>query len=113
MPGYTHLQRAQPITFAHHLLAYAHMLCRDVTRLEDCRARMNECPLGSGMAGTTYPIDRFATAGELGFDRPMGNSFGRRQRPGLCAGIPGGLFDSDDAPLPFGGGDDPLVQLGV
>ncbi|MCB6900386.1 argininosuccinate lyase [bacterium 210917-DFI.7.65] len=75
MPGYTHLQRAQPITFAHHLLAYAHMLCRDVTRLEDCRARMNECPLGSGaLAGTTYPIDRFATAGELGFDRPMGNS---------------------------------------
>ena len=75
MPGYTHLQRAQPITFAPHLLAYAHMLCRDVTRLEDCRARMNECPLGSGaLAGTTYPIDRFATAGELGFDRPMGNS---------------------------------------
>ena len=75
MPGYTHLQRAQPITFAHHLLAYAHMLCRDVTRLEDCRTRMNECPLGSGaLAGTTYPIDRFATAGELGFDRPMGNS---------------------------------------
>ena len=75
MPGYTHLQRAQPITFAHHLLAYAHMLCRDVTRLEDCRARMTECPLGSGaLAGTTYPIDRFATAGELGFDRPMGNS---------------------------------------
>ena len=75
MPGYTHLQRAQPITFAHHLLAYAHMLCWDVTRLEDCRARMNECPLGSGaLAGTTYPIDRFATAGELGFDRPMGNS---------------------------------------
>ena len=75
MPGYTHLQRAQPITFAHHLLAYAHMLCRDVTRLEDCRARMNECPLGSGaLAGTTYPIDRFATAEALGFDRPMGNS---------------------------------------
>ena len=75
MPGYTHLQRAQPITFAHHLLAYAHMLCRDVTRLEDCSARMNECPLGSGaLAGTTYPIDRFATAEALGFDRPMGNS---------------------------------------
>ncbi len=75
MPGYTHLQRAQPITFAHHLLAYAHMLCRDVTRLEDCRARMNECPLGSGaLAGITYPIDRFATAEALGFDRPMGNS---------------------------------------
>ena len=75
MPGYTHLQRAQPITFAHHLLAYANMLCRDVTRLEDCMARMNECPLGSGaLAGTTYPIDRFATAQELGFAAPMNNS---------------------------------------
>ena len=75
MPGYTHLQRAQPISFAHHLLAYGAMLCRDVTRLEDCGRRMNECPLGCGaLAGTTYPIDRFMTAEALGFDRPMGNS---------------------------------------
>ena len=75
MPGYTHLQRAQPISFAQHLLAYGAMLSRDVTRLEDCRKRMNECPLGSGaLAGTTYPIDRFMTARDLGFDRPMGNS---------------------------------------
>ncbi|MBQ9347548.1 MAG: argininosuccinate lyase, partial [Oscillibacter sp.] len=75
MPGYTHLQRAQPVSFAHYLLAYAHMLARDVTRLEDCRARMNECPLGCGaLAGTTYPIDRWQTARELGFDRPCGNS---------------------------------------
>ena len=75
MPGYTHLQRAQPITFAQHLLAYANMFYRDVTRMEDCMARMNECPLGScALAGTTYPIDRFATAAELGFDRPMNNS---------------------------------------
>ena len=75
MPGYTHLQRAQPITFAHHLLAYANMFCRDVTRMEDCMVRMNECPLGSGaLAGTTYPIDRAATAEELGFERPMNNS---------------------------------------
>lgn len=75
MPGYTHLQRAQPITFAHHLMAYANMLCRDVTRLEDCRKRMNECPLGSGaLAGTTYPIDRHMTAGLLDFDAPMSNS---------------------------------------
>ena len=75
MPGYTHLQRAQPITFAQHLLAYANMLCRDVTRLEDCRRRMDECPLGSGaLAGTTYPIDRFATASALGFAGPMSNS---------------------------------------
>ena len=75
MPGYTHLQRAQPISFAQHLLAYGAMLSRDVTRLEDCRKRMNECPLGSGaLAGTTYPIDRWMTARDLGFDRPMGNS---------------------------------------
>lgn len=75
MPGYTHLQRAQPISFAHHLMAYAHMFCRDVTRLEDCKKRLNECPLGSGaLAGTTYPIDRHMTAERLGFDGPMGNS---------------------------------------
>lgn len=75
MPGYTHLQRAQPISFAHHLLAYAAMFRRDVTRLEDCRKRLNECPLGSGaLAGTTYPIDRWRTAEGLGFDAPMGNS---------------------------------------
>ena len=75
MPGYTHLQRAQPISFAQHLLAYGAMLCRDVTRLEDCERRMNECPLGSGaLAGTTYPIDRFMTAKALGFTRPMTNS---------------------------------------
>ena len=75
MPGYTHLQRAQPVSFAQHLLAYAAQFSRDVTRLEDCRKRLNECPLGSGaLAGTTYPIDRFQTAAALGFDRPCGNS---------------------------------------
>ena len=75
MPGYTHLQRAQPVSFAQHLLAYAAQFSRDVTRLEDCRKRLNECPLGSGaLAGTTYPIDRFQTAQALGFDRPCGNS---------------------------------------
>ena len=75
MPGYTHLQRAQPITFAQHLLAYGSMLSRDVTRLEDCRVRMNYCPLGSGaLAGTTYPIDRHQTASLLDFDGPMSNS---------------------------------------
>ena len=75
MPGYTHLQRAQPISFAQHLLAYGTMLRRDVGRLLDCRARMNECPLGSGaLAGTTYPIDRWETAKALGFTAPMGNS---------------------------------------
>ena len=75
MPGYTHLQRAQPISFAQHLMAYGAMLRRDVGRLLDCRARMNECPLGSGaLAGTTYPIDRWETAKALGFTAPMGNS---------------------------------------
>ena len=75
MPGYTHLQRAQPISFAQHLMAYAFQFRRDVTRLEDCAARLNECPLGSGaLAGTTYLIDRFMTAQALGFDKPMDNS---------------------------------------
>ena len=75
MPGYTHLQRAQPISFAQHLMAYAAMFRRDVTRLEDCKARLDECPLGSGaLAGTTYPIDRWETAQALGFAAPMGNS---------------------------------------
>ena len=75
MPGYTHLQRAQPISFAQHLMAYASMFRRDVTRLEDCAERLNECPLGSGaLAGTTYPIDRWETAEALGFDAPMSNS---------------------------------------
>ncbi|MBR4211732.1 MAG: argininosuccinate lyase [Oscillibacter sp.] len=75
MPGYTHLQRAQPVSFAHHLMAYANMFARDVTRLEDCRERLNKCPLGCGaLAGTTYPIDRWKTAEELDFDAPMENS---------------------------------------
>ena len=75
MPGYTHLQRAQPISFAQHLMAYANMFSRDITRLEDCARRLNECPLGSGaLAGTTYPIDRYQTAAALGFNGPMSNS---------------------------------------
>ncbi|MCR4647250.1 MAG: argininosuccinate lyase [Oscillospiraceae bacterium] len=75
MPGYTHLQRAQPVTFAHHLLAYAQMLRRDLLRLRDAKERMNECPLGCGaLAGTTYPIDRWQTAKLLEFDRPVENS---------------------------------------
>jgi len=75
MPGYTHLQRAQPTTFAHYMMAYANMLRRDITRLEDCLERMNECPLGSGaLATTTYPVDRFQTAHALGFAKPMDNS---------------------------------------
>ena len=75
MPGYTHLQRAQPITFAHHLLAYCFMLLRDLERLEQTKKRMNIMPLGSGaLAGTTYPINRDLTAELLGFDSPSQNS---------------------------------------
>ena len=78
MPGYTHLQRAQPITFAHHLMAYAQMLLRDIDRLNDTGKRMNRCPLGSGaLAGTTYPINRQETSDLLGFDAPMRNSLDR------------------------------------
>ena len=75
MPGYTHLQRAQPVRLAHHLLAWAEMLDRDRGRLVDAALRMNESPLGSAaLAGTTFPIDRKATAKALGFARPMRNS---------------------------------------
>lgn len=75
MPGYTHLQRAQPITFGHHLLAYGEMLLRDLSRLEDCYERMDEMPLGScALAGTTYPIDRNITRELLGFERITNNS---------------------------------------
>lgn len=75
MPGYTHLQTAQPITFGHHCLAYVEMLDRDRTRFIDARTRMNECPLGSAaLAGTPFPIDRKITAAALGFNRPTGNS---------------------------------------
>ena len=75
MPGYTHLQRAQPTTFGHCMMAYANMLRRDVTRLEDCLKRMDECPLGAGaLATSTYPVDRFQTAAALGFQKPTDNS---------------------------------------
>ena len=75
MPGFTHLQSAQPITFGHHLLAYVEMLGRDRSRIADCVHRLNECPLGAGaLAGTSFPIDREATAKALGFDRASHNS---------------------------------------
>lgn len=75
MPGYTHLQRAQPITFGHHLLAYANMFIRDADRLDDCYKRTNALPLGSAaLAGTTYPVDRQAVAARLGFDSVCSNS---------------------------------------
>ncbi|MCF4166722.1 argininosuccinate lyase [Zavarzinia compransoris] len=75
MPGFTHLQVAQPITFGHHMMAFVAMLERDLGRLTDARARLNECPLGAAaLAGTSFPIDRHMTAADLGFDRPTANS---------------------------------------
>jgi len=75
MPGFTHLQNAQPVTFGHHMLAYLEMFTRDRARLSDCRKRMNESPLGAAaLAGTPYPIDRDMTAKALDFDHPMANS---------------------------------------
>ena len=88
MPGYTHLQRAQPITFGHHLLAYAEMLLRDVERIKDAKERMNYCPLGSGaLAGTTYPLDRNMTASLLGFTAPTANSLDGVADRDFCAEI--------------------------
>ncbi|MHC5655461.1 argininosuccinate lyase [Stappia sp. ICDLI1TA098] len=75
MPGFTHLQSAQPVTFGHHLMAYVEMFARDRSRVRDARVRMNECPLGAAaLAGTSFPIDREMTAAALGFDRPTANS---------------------------------------
>jgi argininosuccinate lyase len=75
MPGFTHLQIGQPVTFGHHMMAYVEMLGRDRSRFADARARLNECPLGAAaLAGTSFPIDRHMTAKALGFDRPMANS---------------------------------------
>ncbi|MGB1207907.1 MAG: argininosuccinate lyase [Paracoccaceae bacterium] len=75
MPGFTHLQTAQPVTWGHHMMAYVEMFARDLSRMRDARARMNESPLGAAaLAGTGFPIDRDMTAQALGFDRPMANS---------------------------------------
>ncbi|WP_220747870.1 MULTISPECIES: argininosuccinate lyase [Jannaschia] len=75
MPGFTHLQTAQPVTWGHHMLAYVEMFGRDLSRFQDARRRMNECPLGTAaLAGTSFPIDRDMTAEALGFDRPAANS---------------------------------------
>jgi argininosuccinate lyase len=75
MPGFTHLQTAQPVTWGHHMMAYVEMFGRDTGRFADARARMNECPLGAAaLAGTSFPIDRQMTAAALGFDRPAANS---------------------------------------
>ena len=88
MPGYTHMQRAQPITFGHHLMAYAEMLLRDLSRLEDALKRMDVMPLGSGaLAGTTYPLDRTITAKLLGFSQISQNSLDGVSDRDFCAEI--------------------------
>lgn len=92
MPGYTHLQRAQPITFAHHLMAYAQMFLRDISRLEDAYKRMNICPLGScALAGTTYPINRNQTAELLGFSAPSANSLDGVSDRDFCVELASGI----------------------
>ena len=86
MPGYTHLQRAQPITFGHHLMAYAMMLLRDLSRLNDCKKRMNQSPIGCcALAGTTYPTDRYMEAKTLGFDGICQNSLDGVSDRDFCA----------------------------
>ena len=114
MPGYTHLQRAQPVTLAHALMAYAQMLLRDMSRLRDCRGRTMVSPLGSGaLAGTTYPLDRRMVAQELGFHGISMNSIDWRFRPGFRPGIDERTVHPHDAPVPAQRGDLPVVQLGI
>ncbi len=92
MPGYTHLQRAQPITFGHHLMAYAMMLLRDLDRLADCRKRMNKSPIGCcALAGTTYDTDRYLEARELGFDGICMNSLDGVSDRDFCVELMSGI----------------------
>ncbi|MDR1754045.1 MAG: argininosuccinate lyase [Eubacterium sp.] len=92
MPGYTHLQRAQPITFAHHLMAYAQMFLRDIERLSDTYKRMNYCPLGSGaLAGSTFPIDREKTSNLLKFNAPTANSIDGVSDRDFCIELSGAI----------------------
>lgn len=92
MPGYTHMQVAQPVTFAHHVMAYAQMLRRDYGRLADCKNRMSECPLGAGaLAGTTYPIDRKQTANTLGFTSVCQNSMDAVSDRDFCIELAGAI----------------------
>ena len=85
MPGFTHLQTAQPVTFGHHVLAWNEMIQRDYERLCDCRKRLNQSPLGSAaLAGTSYPIDRDFTAAELGFSKAHRKLIGFCKRSRLC-----------------------------
>ena len=114
MPGYTHLQRAQPITFGHHLMAYAEMFLRDIGRMQDALKRMDVCPLGSGaLAGTTYPLDRDLTAKLLGFSGVSRNSLDGVADRDFCAEIAVGDFACDGASFEIFRGDHSLVLVGV
>ena len=114
MPGFTHLQVAQPVTWGHHMLAYVEMLDRDRGRFRDARARMNESPLGAAaLAGTSFPIDREMTAAALGFDAADGEFARRGERPRLRAGVPRRGGDLRDASQPVRRGAGDLVERAV
>ena len=114
MPGFTHLQPAQPVTFGHHLLAYVEMIGRDRGRFADARKRLNECPLGSAaLAGTSFPIDRQKTAEALGFDKPMAQFARWRLRPRFRARDTCGGDDRGRAFLAAGGRDRDLDDAAV
>ena len=114
MPGYTHLQRAQPITFGHALMAYASMLLRDLDRFADATARMDsQCPLGSGaLAGTTYPLDRDFTAEKLGFAAPCANSLDGVSDRDFCIELANAISICMMHLSRLSGGDHSVVQLG-
>ena len=114
MPGFTHLQTAQPITFGHHLLAYVEMFGRDRSRFADCRARLNESPLGAAaLAGSPHPIDPRHTAKALGFDRPDGQFARCGVRPRLRRGVHRRGLAHGGAPVAHCRGDRDLVQRAV
>jgi hypothetical protein len=110
MPGFTHLQTAQPVTWGHHMMAYVEMLGRDAGASRDARARMNECPLGAAaLAGTSFPIDRHMTAEALGFDRPMANSLDAVSATATSRSSSCGRLDLRHAPEPLRRGAGDLV----
>ena len=115
MPGFTHLQTAQPVTLGHHLMAYYEMAARDVSRFRDARARLNQCPLGSAaLAGTGFPIDREATAHALGFDRPTRKRLANwRSRAQQAAAEKAGYAFHSYAQAKLSGIVDRLADLGV
>ena len=114
MPSYTHLQRAEPVLVAHWLLAYVEMFVRDLSRLADCRKRLNRCPLGSGaIAGTILPLDRAGMAKALEFDAPTANSMDATSDRDFAIEFVQVLSIGGFAPEPLGGGVDPVCDDGV